>query len=74
MAAASFGAALFSEPTARGFTSYGPPISDVFGRPTSLSWSSDDGFLIATIVFGVVAVLAFLAAARVSANAARSRS
>jgi hypothetical protein len=39
--------------------------TEVFGRPISLSWSSDKGFLIATILFGAVSAATYGFASRV---------
>jgi hypothetical protein len=38
--------------------------TEAFGRPISLSWSSDKGFLIATILFGAVGVATYGFASR----------
>jgi hypothetical protein len=38
--------------------------TEAFGRTTSLSWSSDRGFLIATILFALVGVALYGVAAR----------
>jgi hypothetical protein len=39
--------------------------TEAFGRPISPSWSSDNGFLIATILFGAVSVATYGLASRV---------
>jgi hypothetical protein len=39
--------------------------TEAFGRAISLSWSSDKGFLIATILFGAVGVATYSFASRV---------
>ncbi len=39
--------------------------AEVFGRPISLSWSSDKGFLIATILFGAIGIATYGVASRV---------
>jgi hypothetical protein len=76
LAGGSFATALFSEPVAslpRRISDYdirpGVQIgvyweTDIFGRVTSLDWSSDRGFLIAAILLGVVGFAALGAAAR----------
>ena len=38
--------------------------TEAFGRPISLSWSSDKGFLITTILFGAIGVATFGLASR----------
>jgi len=67
LGAASFAAALFSDP----LSSLPTQVSDVpygyteiFGRVTSLDWSSDRGFLIAAISFEVSGIAIYVAAAR----------
>jgi hypothetical protein len=39
--------------------------TEAFGRPISLSWSSDKGFLIAAILFGALSVATYSFASRV---------
>lgn len=57
--------AAFSDPAPRGWTAYGPiHHGEAFGRPTSLDWSSDQGFLIAAIALGIAALLSYAAAFR----------
>jgi len=51
-----------SEPEIR---SYYSTSTEAFGRATSLSWFSDRGFLIATILFGTVGLAMYGLAARV---------
>jgi hypothetical protein len=41
---------------------YAPTVTEVFGRPTSLSWSADRGMLVAAVAFAF-AGLATLAVA-----------
>jgi hypothetical protein len=53
LASACFAAAVFSDPLPRGSTTYAPyGYTEVFGRATSLDWSSDKGLLVATIALG----------------------
>jgi hypothetical protein len=77
LASASFATALFSDPP-RGFTLQLPRESsddgsvqigvywerDILGRVTSLSWSSDKYFLIATFLFGLAGLGASALAVR----------
>jgi hypothetical protein len=49
-----------SEPELRYYTS-----TEAFGRTISLSWSSDRGFLIATILFGASSVAMYGFASRI---------
>jgi hypothetical protein len=61
VAAACFAIAAFSDPIPRGSATYGPEgVTEVFGRPTSLSWSADRGLLIATIVLGLTGLATFV--------------
>jgi hypothetical protein len=65
VAAASFAAALFSDPLSRARTNYQPyGYTEVFGRVTSLDWSSDRGMLIAAIVLAAVGLGLYVAAGR----------
>lgn len=64
LAAATFAAAIFSDPVALGRASYAPTENDeLFGRVVSLGWSTEKGMLITSIVcvlFGLAAyVIAF---------------
>ena len=68
VAAASFAATVFSDPVPRRIYDYSGLQTAIFGRVTSLSWSTDRGFLIATITFLALGVLALAVATR-----ARSR-
>jgi hypothetical protein len=43
---------------------YSGSQGEIFGRATSLGWSSDRGFLIAAIALFVLGVVALVAAAR----------
>lgn len=74
LAGGTFAAALFSvplPPLPLHAADYGAGVSyywkttEVFGRPVSLSWASDKGFLIATILLGAVGLTTFGFAARV---------
>jgi hypothetical protein len=42
--------------------------TEAFGRETSLAWSSDRGFLLATILFGAVGLATYGFAARTRSN------
>jgi len=65
LASACFAAAVFSDPIPRGSTGYAPyEVTEVFGRVTSLSWSSDKGLLIAAILFAFGGSAAYVAAFR----------
>jgi hypothetical protein len=64
-AAACFAAAAFSNPIPRGLTTYEPTsTTEVFGRTTSLSWSTDRGILIASIGLAVAGLVTYALAAR----------
>jgi hypothetical protein len=63
-AAVSFAAAVFSDPLPRRVYDYSGSQGEIFGRATSLGWSSDRGFLIAAIALFVLGVVALVAAAR----------
>ena len=65
LASACFAAAVFSDPIPRGWTGYAPyGFTEVFGRVTSLSWSSDKGLLIAAILFAFGGGVGYVAAFR----------
>jgi hypothetical protein len=65
LATACFAAAVFSNPLPRGSTTYAPyGYTEVFGRATSLDWSSDKGLLVATIALGAGAFVTYLLAFR----------
>jgi hypothetical protein len=64
VAGAFFGIAAFSDPTPRGSVTYASTVTEVFGRPTSLSWSADRGMLVAAIAFAFAGLAAFAVAAR----------
>jgi hypothetical protein len=62
LAGASLAAALFSIELPSNIIPYG--YHAFLGRVTSLRWSDDQGFLIATAAFSVTAAVAFALAAR----------
>jgi hypothetical protein len=64
VAAASLAAAVFSDPVPRRVFDYNGSQSELFGRATSLDWSSDRGFLISAIICFALGIAAFVAAAR----------
>jgi hypothetical protein len=64
VAGAFFGIAAFSDPTPRGSVTYAPTVTEVFGRPTSLSWSADRGMLVAAIALAFAGLATFAVAAR----------
>jgi hypothetical protein len=43
---------------------YASTVTEVFGRPTSLSWSADRGMLVAAIAFAFAGLATFAIAAR----------
>jgi hypothetical protein len=63
-AAVSFAAAVFSDPLPRRVYDYSGSQGEIFGRATSLGWSSDRGFLIAAIALFVLGVVALVVAVR----------
>ena len=63
VAAASLTAALFSDPAPRRIFEDEPSHAEIFGRDTSLGWSSDRGFLIAAIVCLALAMALYVVAA-----------
>ena len=69
VAAASLAAAVFSDPVPRRVFEYSGSQSEIFGRATSLDWSSDRGLLISAIVCFALAIVAYtVAASRSRAN------
>jgi hypothetical protein len=64
VAAASLAAAVFSDPVPRRAFDYSGSRSEIFGRPTSLGWSSDRGFLISAIICFALGIVAYVVAAR----------
>jgi hypothetical protein len=64
VAAASVATAVFSDPVPRGAFEYSGSQSEIFGRPTSLNWSSDRGLLISAIICFALGIAAFVVAAR----------
>jgi hypothetical protein len=64
VAAASFAAAVLSDPVPRRVYDYSGSQAEIFGRATSLSWSSDRGFLVAALALSALGIVALLAARR----------
>jgi hypothetical protein len=64
VAAASFAAAVFSDPVPRRVVDYNGSQTEIFGRVTSLDWSSDRGLLIAAITCFALGIAAYAVAAR----------
>jgi hypothetical protein len=64
VAAASFAAAVFSGPVPRGVVDYNGSQTEIFGRATSLDWSSDRAFLISAITCFALGIAAYAVAAR----------
>jgi hypothetical protein len=64
VAAASFAVAVFSDPIPRRIVEYPESETEVFGRVTSLDWSSDRAFLITALVCLAVGVALYVFAAR----------
>jgi hypothetical protein len=64
VAAASFTVALFSDPVPRRLFEYRGTETEIFGRATSLDWSSDRGLLISAITCFALGIAAYAAAAR----------
>jgi hypothetical protein len=63
-AAASLATAVFSDPVPRRVFDYSGSQSEVFGRSTSLDWSSDRGLLVSAIICFALGIAAFVVAAR----------
>jgi hypothetical protein len=63
VAAASFTAALFSDPVPRRVVEYHGSETEIFGRVTSLDWSSDRGFLISAATCFALGIVAYVVAA-----------
>lgn len=63
-AAVSFAAAVFSDPVPRRVYDYSGSEGEIFGRATSLGWSSDRGFLIVAMALFLLGGVALVAAAR----------
>jgi hypothetical protein len=64
-ASACLAAAAFSDATPRGSTDYAPTsTTEVFGRSTSLSWSTDRGMLVAAILLALAGFLTYAFATR----------
>jgi hypothetical protein len=65
LAAAAFAIAVFSNPLPRQVVDYeGGTQTEIFDRVTSLDWSSDREMLIGAILFAVLGLAAYVAAAR----------
>jgi hypothetical protein len=64
IAAASFTAAVFSDPVPRRDVAYYGPQTEIFGRATSLDWSSDRGLLLVAITCFALGIAAFAVGAR----------
>jgi hypothetical protein len=64
VAAASLAMAMFSDPIPRRVFDYNGSQSEIFGRVTSLDWSSDRGLLISAIICSGLGVAAYIVAAR----------
>jgi hypothetical protein len=64
VAAASLATAVFSDPVPRGVFEYTGSQSEIFGRSTSLDWSSDRGLLVSAIICFALGIAAFVVAAR----------
>jgi hypothetical protein len=64
VAAACFTAAVFSDPIPRRFVDYNGSQTEIFGRATSLDWSSDRGLLISAITCFALGIAAYAVAAR----------
>jgi formate hydrogenlyase subunit 3/multisubunit Na+/H+ antiporter MnhD subunit len=64
VAAASLAMAVFSDPVPRRVFDYSGAQSEIFGRATSLDWSSDRGLLISAIICFALGIAAFVVAAR----------
>lgn len=64
LAGTFFGIAAFSDPMPQRTVTYAPTVTEVFGRPTSLSWSADRGMLVAAIALAFAGLATFAVAAR----------
>jgi formate hydrogenlyase subunit 3/multisubunit Na+/H+ antiporter MnhD subunit len=64
VAAASLAMAVFSDSVSRRVFDYSGPQSEIFGRVTSLDWSSDRGLLISAIICFALGITAYAVAAR----------
>jgi formate hydrogenlyase subunit 3/multisubunit Na+/H+ antiporter MnhD subunit len=64
VAAASLAMAVFSDPVPRRVFDYSGSQSEIFGRATSLDWSSDGGLLISAIICFALGIAAYVVAAR----------
>jgi hypothetical protein len=64
VAAASLAAAVFSDPVPRRVFDYSRSQSEIFGRPTSLDWSSDRGLLVSATICFALGIAAYVVAAR----------
>jgi hypothetical protein len=62
-AAASFAAAAFSDPLPSRTFEYRGTQTEIFGRVTSLDWSSDRGFLVTAIVCFALGIVLYVMAA-----------
>jgi hypothetical protein len=63
LASGCLATAVFSDPLPPGSVEYEPyGYTEMFGRATSLSWSTDRGFLLAAIGFAIAACLVYAAA------------
>jgi len=64
-AAASLAIAAFSKPLPRGSADYAArSVTEILGRPASLQWSTDKGFLIASALLAASGLATFVLAAR----------
>ena len=63
-AAASLAIATFSKPFPRGSADYGGGVTEFLGRPVSLRWSTDKGFVIAGALLVAGGLATFALAAR----------
>jgi hypothetical protein len=64
VAAASFAVAVFSDPVPHRTVEYSGSETEIFGRVTSLDWSSDHEFLIAAVVCFAFGVALYVLAVR----------
>jgi hypothetical protein len=55
---------VFSDPVPRRVFEYSGSQSEIFGRATSLDWSSDRELLISAIICFALAIVAYVVAAR----------
>jgi hypothetical protein len=56
--------AVFSEPVPRRVVEYEGSQSEIFGRPTSLDWSSDRGLLVTAIACFALGIAGYALAAQ----------